>query len=132
MKQIELARKKLFADTVKSEVVWKNCHVDILVIDEKLDREYIERMFMSYLSGIAKFLSEEEKIGEYEIALVLDGQGRVTNLEVQRDSFQSDQVKQNIVSFLQGLNYGANDEIEEAPMVLLIRRDKLNPPVKQR
>ncbi len=103
--------------------VWHHCDIALKEVDGQLDRGYIERMFRSYLSGVAAMIKSEDKTGIYEIEGTIGTDGSMIEVAVTEDSFQSETLKDRIIALLSSLNYGTNKEGSEVKIILVISRD---------
>lgn len=127
--QREVARKREALSPVSSgrmvdaAEVWHHCDIALKEVDGQLDRGYIERMFRSYLSGVAAMIKSEDKTGIYEIEGTIGTDGSMIEVAVTEDSFQSETLKDRIIALLSSLNYGTNKEGSEVKIILVISRD---------
>ena len=117
------SRRKMLETEVKSDTVWKNCNVVVLSADEGLDPDYIERMLRTYLSSIARLIADKESYGECIIDVVIDKEGKCLQAELLQNSFNNDELADELEQFFITRNYGKSSKKEQASVQLLVTRE---------
>jgi alanyl-tRNA synthetase len=116
-------RRQMLENEVKSEIVWKNCNVGILSVDEGLDEQYIERMLKTYLSYLAKVIADRNGYGEYIVNLTVDRDGKVLDLMVLQDTFNNIELVRDLEKFFTTRNYGGTRKMKPASLQLVVTRN---------
>lgn len=116
-------RRQMLENEVKSDIVWKNCNVGILSNDDGLDEEYIDRMLRTYLSYLAKVIAERNAYGEYIVNISVDKKGKVLDVMVLQDTFNSAELTRDLEEFFTTRNYGESRKTEQASLQLVVTRN---------
>jgi Ca-activated chloride channel family protein len=100
------------------------CIVKVKQIDGQLEKETVDRIVGMHLNGITDLVKADGKQGEYRVELTVEADGKVSKVDIVKDTFKSESLKEKLVKALAALSFGKTKDGRQAKVVLSIVASK--------
>jgi len=108
-------------DKLKSSKLKYSSTVLVQKIEGQLDKAQVEKEAARYRNYIAHVIAKEGIPGMYEIEIRVDPQGKITNIEVKKDTFKHSNLKAIITRLISRMKFGITRDGKEAKIILVIK-----------
>ncbi len=108
-------------DKLKSSKLKYSSTVLVQKIEGQMDKAQVEKEVSRYRNYIAHVIAKEGISGWYEIEIRVDPQGKITNIEVKKDSFKKRNLKAIITRLISRMKFGVTQDDKEAKIILVIK-----------
>ncbi len=108
-------------DKLKGAKLKYSSTVLVQKIEGQLDKTQVEKEAARYRNYIAHVIAKEGIPGMYEIEIRVDPQGKITNIEVKKDTFKNSNLKAIITRLISRMKFGMTRDGKEAKIILVIK-----------
>jgi Ca-activated chloride channel homolog len=98
----------------------KGCLIKVKKIDGQLDKAVVDKAIAMQLGDITRLVEAEGKAGEYKVEIVVDADGKVSKVDIKKDTFRNDSLKEQIVKLLSAMTFGSTKDGKQAKVVLTV------------